>query len=533
MTSLKRKLLFSTSLLFLLLFVSLFIAINREITLTALPLNNQATQQLVTSKSKQINDWFSERISEIATLAEFSSRHDLTLSELFEETKAVELRQQNIYESIRLVNSNGVSKSWIAPSFSIRDRHYYQQLIAGSFPYTVSNALHSKEGNHDIVIMLYRLPKPTSDDIQYIAAAINVEKMEQMAEELTIYDGVGELVNKQPHAKSNLATATSKDKLLTFSGHIDLLPEWEITYTVSQRELLQTGLRIRSITIGLAALLFVVFISLLLFLLKAFVKPIENLNQTMTAVQAGNQDARATITSQDEIGQLGVQFNAMLDQIYAAQQENIRGQIRLLQEQVKPHFLYNTLDTIQWLAAEGDSLGVENIVQSLSDYFRVGLNNGSEMTTLEKELQHVKSYLTIQDIRYDKQIAYSYELEEGLIDVSVPHFLLQPLVENALYHGIRPLSTKGQLLTIKAEASHKNLRLTVTNSGLMPSPEKLRAIQNFLTSDLSQREAVGFGIYSIAYRLRLTYQQKATISAEILNQHFLITIELPLENKTH
>lgn len=527
MTSLKRKLLFSTSLLFLLLFLGLFIGINREITLTTLPLNNQATQQLVTSKSKQINDWFSERISEVATLAEFSSRHNLTTSELFEETKAVEERQQNIYESIRLVDAKGVSKSWIAPSFTIRDRHYYQRLIASDLPYTVSNAIHSKEGTHDIVIVLYRLPKPTSEEINYIAAAVNVEKMEQMAEELTIYDGVGELVTKQSTQHST-PLVDSKETWLTFNGHIELLPEWEINYTVSQTELLQTGLRIRSITIGLAAILFVVFISLLVFLLQAFVKPIENLNQTMTAVQAGNQEARASITSKDEIGQLGLQFNAMLDQVYVAQQENIKGQIRLLQEQVKPHFLYNTLDTIQWLAAEGDSLGVEKVVQSLSDYFRVGLNNGSEMTTLEKELQHVSSYLTIQEIRYEKKIAYATFLEEELGQAIVPHFLLQPLIENALYHGIRPLAAKGQTLIIKAEATHKRLRLSVINTGLMPSAEKQQALQAFLASDLSQREAVGFGLYSIAYRLRLTYHQQSTITADVQEEHFIITIELPL-----
>ncbi|MBP1039752.1 histidine kinase [Vagococcus sp. BWB3-3] len=531
MTSLKRKLLLSTSLLFLLLFIGLFFAINREITLTALPLNKQATQQLVSSKSKQINDWFSERISEIATLAEFSSRHNLTTADLFTETKAVEERQQNIYESIRLVNSKGVSKSWIAPSFSIQDRLYYQRLIASDFPYTVSNALHSKEGTHDIVIVLYRLPVPTSEDIQYIAAAINVDKMEQMAEELTIYDGVGELVNQPANSQSKLTSEKPIEKWITFNGHIELLPEWKITYTVSQRELLQTGLRIRSITIGLAAILFLVFIILLLFLLRAFVKPIENLNQTMTAVQAGNQLVRATITSADEIGQLGRQFNKMLDQVYATQQENIKGQIRLLQEQVKPHFLYNTLDTIQWLSAEGDRQGVENVIQSLSDYFRVGLNNGSEMTTLEKELQHVSSYLTIQEIRYEKQIAYSYDLDEGLLNAIVPHFLLQPLVENALYHGIRPLSTKGQQLIIKVNRDEKNIRLRISNTGLMPSIEKLKAIQDFLASDLTHRKTVGFGIYSIAYRLRLTYQEKATIMAAIQNEHFIVTIELPLEYK--
>lgn len=526
--SLKQKLLLSTSLLFFLLFIGLFIAINREITLTALPLNKQATQQLVTSKSQQINDWFSERISEVATLAEFASRHDLSTAEIFEETKALEQRQQDVYESIRLVNAKGVSKSWIAPSFSIRDRLYYQRLIAGDLPYTVSNALRSKEGQHQIIIMLYRLPQPTSDDIQFIAAAVNVDKMERMAEELTIYDGVGELVNKQPDWHET-QTSQTQGKLLTFNGHIDRLPDWEINYTVSQTELLQTGLRIRSITFLLGGILFVVFIVLLRFLLKSFVKPIEALNQTMSAVQEGDQQARAIITSTDEIGQLSRQFNAMLDQIYATQQANIKGQIRLLQEQVKPHFLYNTLDTIQWLADEGDSQGVEKVVQSLSDYFRVGLNNGSEMTSLAKEIQHVNSYLTIQEIRYEKQIAYTYHLDDHLVETIVPHFLLQPLVENALYHGIRPLATKGQSLTIEAVSLDDQLQLTVTNTGIMPTPKKLEAIQTFFASDLSNRQEVGFGLYSIAYRLRLSYQERAKLSADIKESAFVITITLPLE----
>lgn len=530
---LKQKLLLSTSLLFMLLFIGLFIAINREITLTTLPLNSQATQQLVTSKSKQINDWFSERISEIATLAEFSSRHDLTTPELFEETKAIEQRQQNIYESIRLVTTDGTSKSWIAPSFSIRDRHYYQSSVDSNQTYTVSNALHSKEADHDIIIVLYRLPKPTTDAIQYIAAAINIEKMESMAEELTIYDGVGELVNKQPNShSSSKQLAPPEETLLTFKGHIDLLPDWAITYTVSQSELLQTDLRIQRIIFLLAGLLFIVLMLFIFLILRSFIRPLESLNRTMTEIQDGDQHARATISSNDEIGQLSQQFNGMLDQIYAVQQDNINGQIRLLQEQVKPHFLYNTLDTIQWLAAEGDSLGVEHVVTALSDYFRVGLNNGSEMTTLEKEMQHVNSYLTIQEIRYEKQISLTYDLPPHLLDVTVPHFLLQPLVENALYHGIRPSVTKGQLLSIKAHSEKEKLVITVANTGQLPTAEKLAAIQHFLASDLSQREAVGFGLYSIAFRLKLIYQQEASFSVTITDEQFVVRLTLPYKKET-
>lgn len=530
MKTLKQKILISSGLFFLILYLCLTITIQREMTQTTLPLNKAATQQLVDSKSNEINAWMSERLSEISLLASNASRQDLTTDEFFLATRDLEEHHPNIYDSIRLVDINGISKSWIAPNFTIRDRLYYKKLLKGDSAYTVSNVVDSKESNHQIVIILYPLPHPTSQQIAYIAAAVSTAQIESLTDELTIYDGVGELISdgETKNKMSSVSNGFSKAKLVSFVKDIPLLPNWQLNYTVEKQELLQNGRQLQKLLIIVGCLVFIVFLIFLLFILNAFVAPISALSKSIHKIQQGESSTRAIVYQDDEIGLLTNQFNNMLDSLEHSQKSQSYAQIRLIQEQVKPHFLYNTLDTIQWLADEGETEAVSDIITALSDYFRLGLNNGSDWATLLEEQQHVASYLKIQETRYEKHIAVDYRLAEETKNLLVPHFLLQPLVENALYHGIRPISEKGQKIIIESTLTNEALQIHVKNTGRLPSKKKVQTMTEYYQKNLEEEDQEGFGLYSISYRLQLAFKHsKTSLSFSISEPFFIVTITIP------
>ncbi|MCX7667923.1 MAG: sensor histidine kinase, partial [Atribacterota bacterium] len=192
-----------------------------------------------------------------------------------------------------------------------------------------------------------------------------------------------------------------------------------------------------SITIFLA-------IILSLFFSASIARPIEQLRSLMKQVETGDFSIRFTGAQHDEIGQLGHSFNKMIEeihhliqQVYEEQRLKREIELRVLQEQIKPHFLYNTLDTIQWMAQEKGATDIVHMVSALTRLFRVGLSRGDEMVRLSEEIRHVESYLYIQKIRYEDKFDYSIELQEGLDNYRVLKVILQPLVENAIYHGIK------------------------------------------------------------------------------------------------
>lgn len=172
--------------------------------------------------------------------------------------------------------------------------------------------------------------------------------------------------------------------------------------------------------------------------------PLGRLQQTAERLGKGDLDAKADLGSLEEINVLARTFNHMSERIRrlleknTQEQKNLReAELRLHQEQISPHFLYNTLDSIVWMAEGGNNRQVVEMTTDLSDFFRTVLSGGKDFITVEEEESHIRSYLKIQKIRYEDILDYSIQIEPGIKDHIVLKMLLQPLVENALYHGIK------------------------------------------------------------------------------------------------
>ncbi|MBO4799819.1 MAG: sensor histidine kinase, partial [Lachnospiraceae bacterium] len=226
----------------------------------------------------------------------------------------------------------------------------------------------------------------------------------------------------------------------------------------------------------------------------------------------GDFQVRAQSDRADELAILGQSFNEMVGRIgtlvedVKSEQEKLRAiELQLLQEQINPHFLYNTLDTITWLSEMGENDQVILMVNSLSDFFRTGLSNGKSIVSIREEIKHVESYLKIQQFRYQDILDYEINVDESIGEYPIPKLTLQPLVENALYHGIKNKRAKGTI-TISDIPEGDKICLSVKDDGVGIGPEDLERIRRTLKAEETQSQSDGgFGLINVLQRIRLNY----------------------------
>lgn len=227
----------------------------------------------------------------------------------------------------------------------------------------------------------------------------------------------------------------------------------------------------------------------------------------------GDFSVRAELENGDEeLQELGEGFNQMVERIgnlvedIKVEQMNLRAtEQKLLQAQINPHFLYNTLDAIIWLAEANQSEQVIMMVTALSDFFRTTLSKGKDYITVEEEESHIRSYLQIQQFRYQDILEYEIDIPEELYQYHILKLTLQPLVENALYHGIKNKRGLGHI-TVTGRKKDGNLIFVVKDNGMGMTKERLKQVRREINQDVRDTvEPAGFGLYNVAQRIRLNY----------------------------
>ena len=210
-------------------------------------------------------------------------------------------------------------------------------------------------------------------------------------------------------------------------------------------------------------------------------------------------------------------FYALLDKSELITVSKKKSEYLALQNQINPHFLYNTLDSIVWMAEGGNNRQVVEMTTDLSDFFRTVLSGGKDFITVEEEESHIRSYLKIQKIRYEDILDYSIQIEPGIKDHIVLKMLLQPLVENALYHGIKN-KRGGGCIIIRGYEDRDNLIFEVEDNGSGMDPETLEKVRKKLSGTFEGEQADlkkgGFGLNNVAQRLRMYYGDQAEILVE-------------------
>ncbi|GMA98456.1 sensor histidine kinase [Pelosinus sp. IPA-1] len=286
---------------------------------------------------------------------------------------------------------------------------------------------------------------------------------------------------------------------------------WKTIGVFSLNETLQevTNLRHYSIMIGIITLVLAVIAAF--FFTASIAKPLSKLRMLMKRAEEGDLSVRFNSRYNDEIGQLGNSFNNMIkeisnliDMVYVEQRRKREAELKTLQAQIKPHFLYNTLYTIQWMAQEHGAQDVVKILGALANLFRIGLSKGKEMIQVHEELEHVGSYLAIQKARYEDKLTYEIQYDEEIIHYRVLKLILQPLVENAIYHGINARRGGGKII-ITGSVKEGKLYFSVVDNGIGITKEKLKEIRELLDSNHVEPAAAGFGIFNVNERIRLSF----------------------------
>ena len=303
-----------------------------------------------------------------------------------------------------------------------------------------------------------------------------------------------------------------------------------------------TNEQIKQIAVILSAIqiLIVLFVMLFSILAQRSVtgninKPIRDLEYLSSQIAAGNLSARASIPNVRELDNLTLNLNIMAEKIKELIDTNIQEQknlqkseMKALQAQITPHFLYNTLDSIIWLAEGKQYDQVISVTRNFSSFFRTSLNRGKEWTTVHDELKHIQNYLAIQKIRYRDILEFSINCDDTMENGQMLKLLLQPLVENALYHGIKNKRGRGNL-SVRGWQEKGFLLFTVEDDGIGMTAERLEDIKAQIASnnDVSTVNDV-YGLYNVNKRLALYYNGRAALEiTTVYTEGTSVTIRLP------
>ena len=270
---------------------------------------------------------------------------------------------------------------------------------------------------------------------------------------------------------------------------------------------------------------------------------IYSLEGTVRRIAEGNFGDRVRGMNVEELRELGEQINQMADkletlieQIRQNQDHLSRAELRTLQAQINPHFLYNTLDTIVWQAESGKAEEVVRLTRNLSDFFRISLSSGADWIPVSQELKHVSAYLSIQKIRYRDILDYEVDQPEDLEEIYMLKLLLQPLVENALYHGIKNKRGGGKIF-VRVKRQNRVMTFTVADTGRGMTPGQLKVIEKALKAESPSVQAAlepghsGFGMRNVDMRVRLYYQKKTGLLIRSGPEGTEVSFSIPIRTR--
>ncbi len=307
---------------------------------------------------------------------------------------------------------------------------------------------------------------------------------------------------------------------------------WRIATFININNIYETRTTLylfESILFG-GALLLSLFFSL--YLAKRISNPLVKLQDHMALMEKEGLMNEVTITGQIEVVSLSVTFNHMitemnqlLNRLVTEQKEKRKSEFLALQTQINPHFLYNTLDSIVWLAENNQNKEVIEMVIALSRFFRISISRGKNTISVKDELEHAKQYLHIQKIRYNRKFDFEFQIDHEVYTYSTVKLILQPIIENAIYHGINSEYETGFIM-IKAYIHNQKLKFEIENNGYGITSEK---IENLYQSMKNESKANSVGLRNVYQRLKLYYGDEADILiTSILDQMTNVKLIIPL-----
>lgn len=283
------------------------------------------------------------------------------------------------------------------------------------------------------------------------------------------------------------------------------------------------------------ALGMVIFISVSIYMTDRITKPIAELEDSMRAVERGDFNIRLDLQGEYEVVQLARRFNLMtsqikslMSQVVSEQEAKRKSELSALQAQINPHFLYNTLDSVIWMAESGKHQEVVKMVTALARLFRISISRGRNVISVSEELSHAENYLTIQKMRYKDQFEYRFEVEDDVLGYKTQKLVLQPIIENAIYHGIRQMVDEGEIV-IRAYLDGDALVFEVEDNGLGMSEEvRSKVLLKHKDDDDGTVRVGGVGVTNVYERIQLMYGEQYGIEIESeIEEGTKVTLTIP------
>lgn len=318
---------------------------------------------------------------------------------------------------------------------------------------------------------------------------------------------------------------------------------WKVIGKVFVQDINTYSSTLKNFFITMIVVAFIIGIALSLLLAKSILRPVNKLLKGMFAFQSGQLDVEVPVEFENELGVLTDSFNNMTKRIKAliavnkeTEKTKRKSELEALQAQINPHFLYNTLDSIVWMGEAGKTDEVVKMTSSLAKLFRISINKGKEYVTIRQELEHVESYLIIQQMRYGTKLDYSIEFAEELMTVQIIKILLQPIVENAIYHGIKKLPGNGLIqIRVKqgvSDEEKKTIIIEIEDNGMGMDEA---TIEKILKGEINpEAKGSGVGVYNVDQRIKLYYGDSYGLNIESeLYEGTIVTLTLPQETGGH
>lgn len=494
---------------------------------------------------------------------------------LFNSTKSYILSLLDTNPNIRgvsLIAMNGEIKQYVGNNFvglnlqSVNNEEWFVETISQKgVPYIIqphynSFEVEDKKNRRMIVSVAKAIVDLDSfqvygvilidQDIAYLSQILNSAEMEQ-GEAILIYDKNGDVIyqNQQVDAQDsaqmltrlNSGSGVQKGRLagkeMLISSDYSHKLDWRIVSAVPMTVMDSKTSYVKKISITsviLQAFLILIISSAISFLIT---RSLTTLSKSIRELEKGNFDTNVDIRGRDEIAQIGHAFNEMvhnlknlIDQKYKLELLRKGSEISALQSQVNPHFLFNTLNSIKAVADRENSPIVVDMIQSLSDNFRYCMAKGRQMVSFDEELEHVKNYLYLQEYRYHGKYKVIYNIPGDMLKDQVPRLILQPIVENAINHGLENRAEQGEIM-IAAQKINKRLYIYISDNG-KGIPENVLKELNMNISrkakDFTSADFVHIGISNVNARIKLLYGDEYGVSIySVENKKTTIKLTLP------
>lgn len=463
------------------------------------------------------------------------------------------LKSHPDFLSIRLVTKDGRfittgMEEEMATSDDMMAQKWYQEALAHSNVPVIQSIKNQK--NQVVISISQEVKSDTGEHLGVIRLDVDYHELEKYVKELSLgKNGYAFVIQKDGtliyHPDSEAFESVDKqmsvqdisnspmDSMVSEDFFVHKIPiensDWVLVGVSSFSRFKEDSVKL----LGVVSIVGVV--SLLMCMVGIFVViryqllPVKKLGQVMKRVEDGDTTVRAEHNGAQEFQVLASTFNQMLERIEFLMKEEKEQEaltriyeLKALTSQINPHFLYNTLDTIIWMAEFQDHQKVVDITKALSNYFRLSLNAGEEIVTLRQELEHVRQYLFIQKERYGDKLDYHIDELDGIPELTLPKIVLQPLVENAIYHGIKESERPGKI-TVTVSKREAFVDICIADNGV-----------GMKENTTSKKELGGVGLKNIQERLTLFFGE--SFSMEIQSEPNVYTkvyLHLPLKEKEH